>query len=288
VLKRLQIVPDRTFYRDAQEQTDRALAWFDAHRGGPFFLWLHYFDVHDPYAPPFRHLHPASHPETSVVELLTRSYQYDSELAFLDEQIGRLVDGLHERDALKKTIIVGISDHGEGLGEHNYFGHSDRLFNEQLHAVFFLRAPGRNLAGRRIAEQVRGIDLMPTLLDLLALPTPDGTQGTSLLPLIAGTELPAPLLALSESFIRPSRRLMSASDGRYKLIVSLDRGNEWLFNVVADPAETKNVVNDLPQIATTLRNAIETYVAEAPSQLEEGVVLDPAVREQLRALGYMN
>lgn len=288
VLKRVQLVPDRWAYRNAQEQTDRAVDWLERHDREPFFLWVHYFDAHDPYAPPARYLRTASHPGASPVDVLRRSYLYDSEVAYLDEHVGRLVDYLRQRGRLNNVIVAGISDHGEGLGEHNYVGHSHRLFDEQIRCAFFIRYPARIRPGSRVATQVRSIDLMPTLLELLQLHAPDGLQGASLLPLLLATEPQPHRLSFSETLNNPKRRLVSASDGRFKLIQTLDGGEPWLSDLQDDPLETRNYVARQPQVVAELRQALNNYIAEGAATKDSGGALDPAVRERLRALGYVN
>jgi arylsulfatase A-like enzyme len=287
VLKRAQLVPDRWAYRTAEEQTDRAVHWLEQHPDGPFFLWVHYFDAHDPYAPPVRYLRAAAHPGASLTDALSRSYLYDSEVAYLDEQIGRLADYLRRHGRLANTVVVGISDHGEGLGEHNYVGHSYRLFEEQIHSAFFIRYPARIQPGSRVATQVRSIDLMPTLLDVLQLDAPEGLQGTSLLPLVQATGPQPHRLSFSETLNNPKRRLVSASDGRYKLIVSLDGGDPWLSDLQDDPSEMRNYVAREPQVVARLRQALDDYAAEGAATQGSREALDPAVRERLRALGYV-
>lgn len=288
VLKRAQLVPDRWAYRNAKEQTDRALDWLERHQTEPFFLWVHYFDAHDPYAPPLHYLLTAAHPGASPADMLRRSYLYDSEVAYLDEHVGRLVDYLRQRGRLDNVIVAGISDHGEGLGEHNYVGHSHRLFDEQIRCAFFIRYPARIQPGSRVTSQVRSTDVMPTLLDLLRLNVPDGLQGSSLLPLLAAAEPQPHRLSFSETFNDPKRRLVSASDGRYKLIVSLDGEEPWLSDLQDDPLETRNYAARQQQVTAELRQALNEYIAEGAVTKNSGGALDPAVRERLRALGYVN
>ena len=288
VLMRLQLVRDRWAYRGAREQTDRALMWLDSRDQRPFFLWVHYFDAHDPYAPPRRYLRLAAHPGASPLDRLRRSYLYDSEVMYLDHEVGRLVEGVRARGLLADTVIVGISDHGEGLGEHDYVGHSYRLFDEQLRGVFFLRFPALIPPGRRVVSQVRSVDVMPTLLDLLQLPVPQGAQGASLLPFIRGSHSERDLLSISETLEDPRGRLVSASDGRYKLIVSLNGRGEWLFDLKQDPLERREISSGHSDVVARLRKELIGYLREGTEVRNGDVPLDPAVRLNLRSLGYLN
>ncbi|TFH23207.1 MAG: hypothetical protein E4H03_06710, partial [Myxococcales bacterium] len=170
VLKRLQIVTDRTGYRPGRTQSDLAIDWISRQGDRPWFLWVHYFDAHDPYAPPARHLMAGTHPGASVTDLLQRAYLYDSEVAYLDEQIGRLLSFLDDAAVLDDTIVTGISDHGEALGEHNYVGHSHKIYQEQVHGVFLMRYPAAIPSGTEISAQIRNIDYYPTILELTGIP----------------------------------------------------------------------------------------------------------------------
>lgn len=145
---------------------------------------MHYFDAHDPYGPPRRYLQLGAHPGASPFDFLKRTYLYDADVAYLDEKVGRLVEFLISEDILNHTIVIVIADHGEGLGDHNFVGHTFRLFNEQLHVPFFIRYPPGLPQAHRVNSQVRSIDLSPTLLELVGLPQPTSIEGESLLPLL--------------------------------------------------------------------------------------------------------
>jgi arylsulfatase A-like enzyme len=287
VLQRGQIVRDRWAFRRADEQTRRALRWLDSRPNGPFLLWVHYFDVHDPYAPPSRYLRREVHPGASVLDRIDRWYLYDSELAYLDSQIGRLVEGLRRRHLLEKSILVGISDHGEGLGDHDYVSHSYRLFDEQLHPVFFIRYPTGVPAGMRVNQQVRSIDLFPTLMDLLRLEKPAGIDGVSLLSYWHPGNQQRGLLSLSETLADPSQRLVAASDGRYKVIYAVD-SNRWsLYDLKTDPEETKDLATLDPKNLGRLQPEVARYLSEGvvPGDLE--FPPDSDLRQRLQSLGYI-
>jgi arylsulfatase A-like enzyme len=287
ILHRLQIVPDRWAYRSAEDETDHAIKWIDQQGAGPFFLWVHYFDAHTPPAPPSRFMQLAAHPGSSMLDLFGRSYLYDSSVAYVDEQIGRLVGELERRGLLEHTILVCVSDHGEGLGEHGFVGHSFRVYEEQDRVALLLRYPARIPAGRRIASQVRAIDVMPTLLDLLGIPIPSEVQGESLLSTLDADSRPTDRLAFTETFQDPKRRLVAVSDGRDKLILSLDTQEEALFALKDDPREQRDLVDARPEDARRLRTQIDAYLSDAAESRDAGPI-DETVRRRLRALGYLN
>ena len=295
LLKRLQIVTDRTGYRPGRIQTDLAIDWVARHSDRPWFLWVHYFDVHDPYAPPKKHLLTGRHPGAKVADFLKRSYLYDSELSYLDEQIGRLLAYLDDAALLDDTVVAGISDHGEALGEHNYVGHSYKLYQEQVHGVFLMRYPGAIPAGTRIEAQVRSIDYYPTVLDLLGLPVPHGVQGRSLLPLVRAGGRGEDRLAVTETVSSEGNRMIAVVDGRYKLIAEPGAGvggsvREELYDLDADPLELDNLIASNAHTDTVgeLRSAVGAYIAETIESQTEPTRMEDDVRGRLRALGYLD
>jgi len=286
-LQRGQIVRDLWAFRRAGEQTNRALRWLDSRPPSPFFLWIHYFDVHDPYAPPRRYLRGEFHPGASVLDRMDRWYLYDSELAYLDAQVGRLTDSLRKRGILDKTILIGISDHGEGLGEHDYVSHSFRLFDEQLHPVFFIRYPAAVPAGARIPQQVRSIDLFPTVVDLLGLEGPKFRKGVSLRPYFAADSQLPDLLSISETLADPSRRLVAASDGRFKVIYAIDSDRWSLYDLKEDPAESKDIAGQQARALARLKPEVARYLSEGVASGDLELPSDRDLRERLQSLGYI-
>jgi len=286
-LKRLQLVRDHSGYRNAAVQTDLAIEWLEQRGDRPFFLWVHYFDVHDPYVAPVRHLSTNAHPGSSAADVLKRSYLYDSEVSYLDEEIGRLTGYLEGRGMLDDTIVTAISDHGEALGEHNYVGHSTELYQEQLHAVFFLRYPGPVPAGSDVRSQVRSIDLFPTVLELAGVSQPNPVEGRSLLGLILGSET-ADRTAFAETLEGRGQRLVSVSDGRFKLISNPESGREELYDLETDPRELHDLVADRPDVLARLRGEIGSYIESTVVRDDEKVTLQQNTRQRLRALGYLD
>lgn len=155
--------------RRAAEVVDAALAWLDDSKSGPFFLWVHLFDPHDPYEapPPFagRHAHP-----------------YDDEVAYADHELGRLLDGLTGSRPGPLWIVV-VADHGEALGDHGEPTHGVFLYEETLRVPLVIVPPGET-AARAIDAPVSLADLAPTLLEAAGLEPPQDGDGRSLLPLL--------------------------------------------------------------------------------------------------------
>jgi arylsulfatase A-like enzyme len=194
--------------RDATATTDAALEWLGRRgRDGPFFLWVHYFDPHDPLLrppPSFTAPFMEGFPEHQKMEMLLANDMrgfvvkytdrpeimrpwlrrlYDAEVAYADTQLGRLVREIGGLGLAERTVLAVTADHGEGLGDHDWWGHGI-LYQEQLHVPLALAGPGLP-AGVAVPDRVRHIDVAPTLLDLAAgAGNAPGMEGRSLVPLI--------------------------------------------------------------------------------------------------------
>jgi arylsulfatase A-like enzyme len=282
--------------RRADETTDRALSWLRQHGEEPFFAWIHYFDVHDPLIlPPQEYL--AEFPARSGSRRDRLLAIYDAEILYVDAQVGRILELLDRRDLRDKTLIAILADHGEGLGDHGWWGHS-LLYQEQLRVPFLLSAPGRGWSGR-VTGLVRTVDLLPTLVDLMDLQCPQGPcdfDGESLRLMIekspsgsriAYSESLNDLSAYQESPLK-NDTLYSVNDGRWKLIARYERGEKrpsLMFDLVTDPTESLNLIRQRPAVEKRL----STYLEELDAVVGEQATapLEGEARERLRALGYV-
>lgn len=165
--------------RSASEVTDKAIEWLrticgESDKSKPnFFLWVHYFDPHFGYSPPppFAQRY-AEHP-------------YDGEIAYTDEQIGRLLDEAHKLRGDKNLLVVLTADHGEGLGEHGELSHGGFLYDSTMHVPLIFHAPG-SVKPRRVKWRVSSVDIVPTMLELLGIRTSQNFQGKSLVEMMKG------------------------------------------------------------------------------------------------------
>jgi arylsulfatase A-like enzyme len=281
--------------RRADATTARALAWLRESGGNPFFAWVHYFDVHDGrLLPPEEYL--GQFPPRSSSSKDAALAIYDAEIAFVDAQIGWLLRALKRMGVRDRTIVALVADHGEGLGDHGWWGHGI-LYQEQVRVPLVLSIPGLG-EGRRVAATVRTIDLVPTLVELLEIePGPgDALDGESLVPLIEG-ETAVSRIAYSESlndlaayYDSPfhDESLYGVNDGRWKLIAhyaGADYTRFELFDLAADPHEQRDVFERHPEEAKRLLAYLESRGAVVPNPPRP--TLDDATRERLRALGYV-
>ena len=170
--------------RTGASVVDAALEWLKAPRSRPFFCWVHLFDPHSPYL---------AHADLFGDEFAERPY--DAEIAYVDQQVGRLLEFLQRCGLESETLVVVVGDHGEGLGEHLEQTHSMMLYNSTMHVPLIFRHPTRLAGGRRLAANVSMVDISPTILDLLEVADPRKISGKSLKPGAAG-ELDAAFLLL--------------------------------------------------------------------------------------------
>jgi arylsulfatase A-like enzyme len=203
---------------------------------------------------------------------------YDAQVAYSDWLFGRVRRVLTEEGAFDGSLIVVLSDHGEEFGEHGQIAwHSHTLYDELLRVVLLVKLPGSRHAGRTEGAQVRGIDLAPTILAAAGVPPPAAFEGTSLLRLLDGGP-------------PPPQAAVAAYDGGH---LSALRVPGWklndrrLFDLAADPGETRNVVASHPEKARELRERKQRLIASRPLPKPAPVAPDETTLEQLRALGYL-
>jgi arylsulfatase A-like enzyme len=191
----------------AREVVDAALAFLDARRGQPAFLYVQTMDSHAPYQPPppfDRRFPPFPEPgrgaaqESDYVvpaDLDRIVGQYDGTIAYGDQEFGRLVRALRERGLYEQATIVFLSDHGEEFLDHGAWEHGHSLFDELVRVPLVVKYPGRREAGRRVARQVQLVDVLPTILKSQGLSLPGGIAGRPLEESFsaAGPERPAVL-----------------------------------------------------------------------------------------------
>ncbi len=264
--------------RKARDVCDAAMTWLrgPGRASTPFFLFVHFFDPHRSYAPPPRFAARYDNP-------------YFGEVAYVDEQIGRLLDLLDELKLTEDTLVVLTSDHGEGLGEHGEDTHATFVYDTTLLVPLIVRAPGLVPAGQRIAAQVRLIDLAPTILDALGLPGEQAMQGTSLLPLVRGQCGDLHLPAYSET-LYPMYNLGCAwsRSWRHDGWKYIHAASPALYHVAEDPHELHNLADRDPQRVSRMRAALRSLLAEArPVAAGARRSMNPKELRALEALGYV-
>jgi len=279
--------------------------WVSSRTERPLFAFVHLWDVHYDYIPPPEYLkrfdpeyagsvtvtdfmrNPAIHPGMPARDLQHVLACYDGEIRFTDEIIGALLAAL-PRPA--NTLVIITADHGEEFFEHGGKGHQRTLYDEVLRVPLIFRWPGRVPAGTGVQQQVRLIDVMPTVLDLLNIQPAAPVQGRSLLPLFSGTTLPEEP-ALCELLVdgKPFRALRS---GSWKVVVDDIRHAAAWFDLAADPGEQRplRMTPEADERLRTLRRLTEESQAlcrRIGESGSSGVELDPDLRRQLEQSGYI-
>jgi arylsulfatase A-like enzyme/Flp pilus assembly protein TadD len=255
-----------------------ALDWLSKNYRKSFFLWMHLYDPHFPYRPP------------KPFDDEYKGRPYDGEIAFADEQVGRLIRFLKEKYLYRNTLIVLSGDHGESLGEHGEKTHGFFIYNSTLHVPLIIRLPGP--AARKAAtvpDLVNLADLMPTVLQFLQIQIPQEVQGRSLLPLLHGKHEADTRSLYSESFLARLHfnwsELRGIETTKYHFI---DAPKPELYDVEADPQETQNLFASKRAVAEELQSRLKGLIIQysAGKELAEKTGLDPALLERLKSLGY--
>ena len=249
-----------------------ARAWLDA-TPGPRFCWVHLYEPHSPYAPP--------------VEWRDRvPTAYDGEVAAADDALAPLLDPLLAQGAAGRTLVVLTSDHGEGLGEHGEATHGIFAYETTLRVPLVLHAP-RLLGPRVVKESARHVDILPTVLDALALPVPAGIAGRSLLAAAQGGDGGHPPPSYFESLTPALTRGWAPVHGVVRdRLKHVDLPLPELYDLDADPGEETNLAARRPESIDSLRALVRGLRAADPGLAR--VAERPEVRERLASLGYVS
>ncbi len=258
--------------RDGSDSLAIAESWLDGRGDSPFFLFLHLYEPHTPYAPP---------------ERFVRYEPYDGEIAYADEIVGNLFDSLRDRGLYDDALIILLSDHGEGLGDHGEQEHAIFLYDEAIRVPLVMKLPGGREAGRRVPVPVQHIDLLPTLLDLVGAPPIDGLRGRSLRPLLDGDRGAWPERLLYSEALYPRyhfgwSELYALTTDRFRYIQA---PREELYDLIADPHERENLAPRRARTMGDLRAALDALLGDGPLRMPAAVSDD--VLRRLRSLGYL-
>ena len=293
--------------RRASKTTRRTLNWLERNRDlEPLFLWVHYFDPHSPYAPPKRYRKLFEHDEDLDAHLQRREMaykqtarldRYDGEIAFMDAQLGELLDAFRAAGDWSNLVVLVAGDHGEGLRQHGQLMHG-LVWHEQLHAPLLMRLPGHE--ARRVPQLLSASDVLPTLLGQLELPDEE-----AFLAQVSGQDVLAPdwqgRPILSRSSVRranpkgklepvPSTFSLTSSQWKY---TSSDDGSEALYHRSDDPFELRSILDDHPDLVAELRQSLTQRLEQQRARGEElgsgrTEELDEGMLEELKELGYVD
>ncbi len=319
-------------YRPAAATVDAALAWLaDRPADERLFVLVHLFDPHAPWRPPTLHreaLEPAGEDERRALlrfwireqhvplrffrrgaEGLFRAQSlYDAEVRFADAELRRLHDGFARAGLAEGTLWILTSDHGEGLGNHQFMHHGRHLYDEQVRVPLVFHAVAPPLEPRRVAAIVEHVDLLPTLAELTGGPPPPDAalEGRSLAPLLRGEDDGAPAdraaFVQRRAFALPDRPSDQARgfrgfelgekfalvERRWKYL-HRSIGSDELYDLAADPYETRNLAGAKPEEAARMQARLRARRAEleaARGGEPSARAVDAETRAELEALGY--
>jgi arylsulfatase A-like enzyme/Flp pilus assembly protein TadD len=257
--------------RPAPDTVSAAVTWLNTHVDPKVFLFLHLYEPHRPYDPPapYKDLAP-----------------YDGEIAAADAAVGTLIAELKKRDWYDNATIALVADHGEGLGDHGEEEHGLFLYESTIHVPFVLKLPrARKFAGKRVAQPVQHIDLVPTFAAIAGFAVPQGLRGRNLLP-VATTGTLAEQGIYSEAMMSRYHfgwsELTSLTDARYKFIRA---PKPELYDLERDRGEAANVIGENAQIAQAMRGGLEGLIAGRSLDAPGSVSSED--RQRLAALGYI-
>jgi len=271
-----------TVERRGSVVVDHALGWLSQAPNGPFFLWVHLYDAHDPYdpPPPYKDRYP--------------SQPYDGEIAYADACVGKLLDALRKHNLYDETLIAVMADHGESLGAHGESTHGVFLYDETLHVPLLIKLPLNRGAGRRVETRAGLVDVAPTILSAAGLVPPPEMQGQSLLdsskaaPGTSPGALPEDRPTYAETDY-PHRAfgwsaLRALRTGKYLFIQAPERE---LYNQSSDPEAIHNLAGDSKAVTDTLASQLADFRAKTSQTLIDLAKPDPEKMQKLQALGYV-
>ena len=278
-----------------EELNARAIPWLKAHANEQFFFFIHYWDPHWPLDPPqrYRHLFYAGDPtdpdnhsldgwwkdplgvlardtwlrsrkgvitDAKYVEAL-----YDQEIRHLDDGVAELLDALDQTGQADNTLVILTGDHGESMTEHGIFFSHHGLYDSTLHVPLIMKWPGKIAPGTRHRQLCQTIDVAPTIMDAAGLRIPKSFEGRSLWPLASGASAEGgheKVVSLECTW----KAQWSLRTDRYKFILSRtpnsDEPPRELYDLKADPGETRNLVEEQRELAADMEADLERWIAE--------------------------
>ena len=280
--------------RRGGEVIGRTLAWLTTHYEGPFFVWVHLYDAHDPYDPP------------EPYKSRYASAPYDGEIAYEDAAVGKLLSWLRLRGLYDGALIALMADHGEALGEHGETTHGIFLYDETIRVPLLFKLPRENSAGKRIESRAGLVDVLPTILEAVGISIPHDVQGESLLSMLKPTMLKSAAAGAATANRKapepsPDRPAYAESDyphrtfgwsslralrtGKYLFI---EAPHKELYDQSADPKAEHNLSTTSVAVTNTLASQLDTFRQKTGTAKEAPKVsADPDLQERLNALGYV-
>jgi len=276
--------PYHSIRRRGEDVVAHASEWLTTHSRGPFFLWVHLYDAHDPYDPP------------EPYKSRYAKDPYDGAIAYEDAALGKLLRRLKSGSLYEGSVIAVMADHGESLGAHGEDTHGIFLYDETIQVPLLIKLPHSLYGSRKIDDRAELVDVLPTLLEEARIAIPKEVQGESLLAVMkAGAPGHNPAATGSErtayaesDYSRTEygwSAVRSLRSGKYLYIQSPRRE---LYNQTVDPRADHNLAASSAAVADTLESQLEAFRKKTSSDREVSrIALDSSAQEALNALGYM-
>lgn len=302
------------YYASTTELTDLSIDWLEKNRDKDFFLWVHYYDPHIPYAPPRQYISKDAVPDEYIgyelmnADSIREGYfapnasqrkwireLYNAEVRYVDDDLGRLLDKMKELSVYKNSLVILTSDHGEEFWDHDGFEHGHTLYNELLHVPLIIKLPGEH-SKKTVEEKVTTQSLMATVIGLTGIKNEnENITAESLAPLLSDNpnsfiELPL----ISSGLLYYENREGVMFDGN-KYIRSLVTGHGELYDLNDDPGEqnplplSSNIsrTDQAKSILTNNDQESEKLIEQLGVSGTEKVKLDEEKKEKLKALNYI-
>lgn len=299
---------------------EKALAWLDQDHKQPFFLFLHYFDIHYDFVPPapydtmfdpdytgtmdghFFIERDDVHKNMPARDLDHIRALYDGEIRFTDEHVGRVLDRLRDKGLLDSTVVMITADHGDEFFEHGNKGHHRTVYDEVTRIPMAIRLPGEQYAGQSVEEQASLIDVFPTLLDAAGLTPPKQAEGLSLLDGLRGEtsnreEIYSDFYDKRGFNLQVARRTASGKTiEHFNRITHPKRGPLEYYDLSTDPGERTNLSPGRPQAMTDSLPPMTAWLqsqwtaqqsAAADGHSSVSLELDEETKQRLESLGYV-
>jgi len=274
----------------------------------PFFLFLHFYDAHKPYIFPEGWNKPFQNDEAFAKYLEENAYllkeqypevnDYDNTIYYLDQSLQDFFGFLKQKNLLDNALIIIFADHGEGLGQHNFYRHNLYIYEEQMRVPLLLKFPQSAYAGKKISAQVSLIDIAPTIFDFIRIKDPQKASGKSLLPLVRGLQTEIRPCTFIERCWFPKTKSEKETEeiiatgkkagvvcGQWKLIWS-ELGDSELFDLGDDPRELKNLKDFAPKKYAELNSILQEHLKKVQFGIVKEQKISEKMQKTLKSLGY--
>jgi arylsulfatase A-like enzyme/Flp pilus assembly protein TadD len=261
--------------RRAEVVSDVAIEWLRQHGRGKFFLFVHYFDPHFPYTPP------------APFSEQYKTNPYDGEIAYVDQQLARLLAVLNELDVRRRTLIIFTADHGESLGEHGEHTHALLIYDATQHVPLIFSAGAPFPQNRIVTHQVGSIDIVPTVLALLGVPPPGALDGMNLLEAPPAPLRPIYIETLYTRLTHNWAPLLGVRRSDFKFIYA---PKPEVYDLQTDPRELNNLYTGQRTLAAELYGRLRSFVGADPdtaADVQGNLPMDEETRRKLQALSYV-